>query len=87
MRKIKTITYLFFVILLLSGCETTQSVRLNLEENLLSPETRLMTDNGPVIGFIDQLGVKKWLGIPFAEPPISELRWSCLLYTSPSPRD
>ena len=75
MRKIKTITYLFFVILLLSGCETTQSVRLNLEENLLSTETRLMTDNGPVIGFIDQLGVKKWLGIPFAEPPISELRW------------
>ena len=75
MRKIKTITYLFFVILLLSGCETTQSVRLNLEENLLSPETRLMTDNGPVIGFIDQLGVKKWLGIPFAEPPISEKRW------------
>ena len=75
MRKIKTITYLFFVILLLSGCETTQSVRLNLEENLLSPETRLMTDNGPVIGFIDQLGIKKWLGIPFAEPPISELRW------------
>ena len=75
MRKIKTITYLFFVILLLSGCETTQSVRLNLEQNLLSPETRLMTDNGPVIGFIDQLGVKKWLGIPFAEPPISELRW------------
>ena len=75
MRKIKTITYLFFVILLLSGCETTQSVRLNLEENLLSPETRLITDNGPVIGFIDQLGVKKWLGIPFAEPPISELRW------------
>ena len=75
MRKIKTITYLFFVILLLSGCETTQSVRLNLEENLLSPETRLMTDSGPVIGFIDQLGVKKWLGIPFAEPPISELRW------------
>ena len=75
MRKIKTITYLFFVILLLSGCETTQSVRLNLEENLLSPETRLMTDNGPVIGFIDQFGVKKWLGIPFAEPPISELRW------------
>ena len=75
MRKIKTIAYLFFVILLLSGCETTQSVRLNLEQNLLSPETRLMTDNGPVIGFIDQLGVKKWLGIPFAEPPISELRW------------
>ena len=75
MRKIKTTIYLFFVILLLSGCETTQSVRLNLEENLLSPETRLMTDNGPVIGFIDQLGVKKWLGIPFAEPPISELRW------------
>ena len=75
MRKIKTITYLFFLILFLSGCETTQSVRLNLEENLLSPETRLMTDNGPVIGFIDQLGVKKWLGIPFAEPPISELRW------------
>ena len=75
MRKIKTITYLFFVILLLSGCETTQSVKVKLEENLLSSETRLMTNNGPVIGFIDQLGIQKWLGIPFAEPPINELRW------------
>ena len=75
MRKIKTIAYLFFVILLLSGCETTQSVKVKLEENLLSSETRLMTNNGPVIGFIDQLGIQKWLGIPFAEPPINELRW------------
>ena len=82
MRKIKTITCLFFVILLLSGCETTQSVKVKLEENLLSSETRLMTNNGPVIGFIDQLGVHKWLGIPFAEPPINELRWRAPIKTN-----
>ena len=82
MRKIKTITYLFFVILLLSGCETTQSVKVKLEENLLSSETRLMTNNGPVIGFIDQLGIQKWLGIPFAEPPINELRWRAPIKTN-----
>ena len=41
-----------------------------------------MTNNGPVIGFIDQLGIQKWLGIPFAEPPINELRWRAPIKTS-----
>ena len=30
--------------------------------------------------------LKQYLGIPYAEPPIDNLR-CCLLYTSPSPRD
>ena len=35
-----------------------------------------------MIGFIDQLGIQKWLGIPFAEPPINELRWRAPIKTS-----
>ena len=75
MRKIKITIYLFFMVLLLNGCETTQLVKVKSDKNLLSLETKLTTNNGPVIGFIDQMGIKKWLGIPFAEPPINELRW------------
>ena len=75
MRKIKITIYLFFIVLLLNGCETTQLVKVKSDKNLLSLETKLTTNNGPVIGFIDQMGIKKWLGIPFAEPPINELRW------------
>ena len=59
MRKIKITIYLFFIVLLLNGCETTQLVKVKSDKNLLSLETKLTTNNGPVIGFIDQMGSKK----------------------------
>lgn len=37
----------------------------------LSVKTRYGTFNG----FIDEKGVKTWLGIPFAQPPVGKLRW------------
>lgn len=40
------------------------------EENL-SVKTRYGTFNG----FLDKNGVKTWLGIPFAQPPVKNLRW------------
>ena len=37
----------------------------------LSVKTRYGTFNG----FVDKNGVKTWLGIPFAQPPVEKLRW------------
>ena len=37
--------------------------------------TLRLTESGRVVGFIDTGGVRAWLGIPYATPPIDTLRW------------
>ncbi|HZD01949.1 MAG TPA: carboxylesterase family protein, partial [Actinomycetes bacterium] len=37
--------------------------------------TTVQTTNGPVCGIVDN-GVSQWLGIPFAAPPVGDLRWA-----------
>ena len=46
----------------------------------LSVKTRYGTFNG----FIDKNGVKTWLGIPFAQPPVGKLRWQAPQPLKPS---
>ena len=75
MKKIITTIYLFFIVVILNGCETSQSLKTETKEKLLSFETKLITNSGPVVGYVDQSGIHKWLGIPFAESPVQELRW------------
>ena len=49
----------------------------NIEE--LDPEPSLVTlrgtEAGEVVGFTDTLGARAWLGIPYAKPPVGDLRW------------
>ena len=33
------------------------------------------TRYGTFNGFVDENGVKTWLGIPYAQPPVGKLRW------------
>ena len=33
------------------------------------------TSTGEVVGFIGDHGARTWLGIPFAKPPLGNLRW------------
>lgn len=39
------------------------------------PPTLVQTDSGTVAGRVLDSGVKAWLGIPFAQPPVRDLRW------------
>ena len=40
-----------------------------------SADSVRLVENGEVIGFEDEYGTYAWVGIPFAEPPVGELRW------------
>ena len=46
----------------------------------LNVKTRYGTFNG----FVDENGVKTWLGIPFAQPPVGKLRWQAPQPLQPS---
>jgi len=37
--------------------------------------TLVQTDAGPVIGGVSENSARTWLGIPYAKPPVGELRW------------
>jgi para-nitrobenzyl esterase len=39
------------------------------------PPTLVRTDSGLVAGRVLESGVRAWLGIPFAQPPVGDLRW------------
>jgi para-nitrobenzyl esterase len=43
-------------------------------ENQTKAQTKIQTSEGPVEGFMKD-GVRTFLGIPYAEPPIGNLRW------------
>ena len=46
--------------------------------------TTIKTRYGTFNGFVDEKGVKTWLGIPYAQPPIKNLRWQAPQPLQPS---
>ena len=69
------LSLLFLTVFLLTGCETIDSIRPEKPIKQTSPDTFRSTNSGPIIGFEGNEDVHTWLGIPFAEPPIDNLRW------------
>ncbi|MDP7577482.1 MAG: carboxylesterase family protein [Pseudomonadales bacterium] len=45
------------------------------ELQIASEDTRRQTKYGEVIGFLDITGTHTWMGLPYAKPPIGDLRW------------
>ncbi len=45
------------------------------EPNVAERSTLRSTTSGDVIGFIDDHGARGWMGIPYAQPPVGNLRW------------
>jgi len=55
--------YIFIILSLL-----TQTV--NCSPNLL-----VNTSFGQVLGHLNEVGIREWKGLPFAKPPVGDLRW------------
>ncbi|MAQ09313.1 MAG: carboxylesterase, partial [Gammaproteobacteria bacterium] len=45
------------------------------ERQLENSQSVRSTTYGDVVGFVDILGSHTWMGIPFATPPVGDLRW------------
>ena len=47
--------------------------------NIAEPTTSRITTEGEYVGFMDVNGARAWLGLPFAAPPVDDLRWKAPL--------
>jgi len=45
---------------------------------------RALPSGGSVLGFVGRYGSHAWLGIPYAKPPVGELRWRAPLPADPA---
>lgn len=63
-----TVAALFF----LNACSREPETAIAPEP---SPETRRMTSHGEITGVVTPDGAHAWLGVPYAQPPVGDLRW------------
>ena len=64
---------LLFLALIFTGCDSTASDQK--ASIVADPAATRTTEFGKLVGFKGMYGSHTWLGIPFAKPPIGELRW------------
>ena len=72
----KTVSIALISIALLMGCQPAAD---QAEAPLPEPrpvDVQVQTVSGPILGVAAEDGLKQFHGIPFAEPPIGELRWA-----------
>ena len=48
---------------------------MSLTVSLAQDELIVQTTGGPVQGYWNEVGIKTWKGIPYAKPPVGDLRW------------
>ena len=51
---------------------------------IIMADCSVKTRYGTFNGFIDEQGIKTWLGIPYAQPPVGKLRWQAPQPLTPS---
>lgn len=56
-----------------TGCH--RGTRPSSDAQRIDADTRRTLSLGPVVGIAEQSGTHAWLGIPYAQPPVGELRW------------
>jgi len=59
-------------VLCIAACAAVSSVVAQTVEKPIPP---IHTEGGQLAGKVLASGVKAWLGVPYAKPPINDLRW------------
>lgn len=70
-RSFRAAACLTITCLIVFGCASQKSEKLAPQD----PQTARDIAQGSLVGFSTQDGAHAWRGIPFATPPIGELRW------------
>jgi para-nitrobenzyl esterase len=65
----------FSIALLFSGLSLLYACSREPELPTPAPESSRQLSGGTVVGFADRFDTWTWLGIPFAQAPVDELRW------------
>ena len=66
-----TMFYIFFIVV-------TCLVYMNnnvIGANQLDSSLLINTTHGLVLGHLNEVGIREWKGIPYAKPPVGQLRW------------
>ncbi len=69
---------LLCVVIILVGAGSATYLYFSPErqpEPVVSEATLITLDTGAIVGYQNSVGVSVWQGIPFAQPPVGELRW------------
>ncbi len=75
MKKIAIVVIVVAAAVVLGGVLYVRSLPEPQTPPVRSDMTHRGTESGEVVGFIDAQGARAWLGVPFAQPPVGELRW------------
>lgn len=66
----------FSLVLMVAGIFLWRQAPEPAKVHTAAEETLRQTITGPIIGFVDEMDTHGWTGIPFAAPPVGDLRWS-----------
>jgi para-nitrobenzyl esterase len=72
---VRFISGLFFVLVIVAGAAYAYLAPEDKPAPVASDNTLIKLDTGDIIGFQNSLGVSIWRGVPFAQPPVGDLRW------------
>jgi para-nitrobenzyl esterase len=72
---VRFISGLFLVLVIVAGAAYAYLVPDDKPAPVASDNTLIKLDTGDIIGFQNSLGVSIWRGVPFAQPPVGDLRW------------
>jgi para-nitrobenzyl esterase len=72
---LRFISGLFLVLVIVAGAAYAYLVPEDKPAPVASDNTLINLDTGDIIGYQNNLGVSIWRGVPFAQPPVGDLRW------------
>ena len=72
---VRFISGLFLVLVIVAGAAYAYLAPEDKPAPVASDNTLIKLDTGDIIGFQNSLGVSIWRGLPFAQPPVGDLRW------------